>query len=123
MQKLSAILFALTVMSFTGVPSSNSSLETKTYGTCGCGIAVRTNQKVELTLNPDQSFYYLNASDPSQKVEVNGNWSMNGNKVVLQGNAIESNFHRVWKLEKDQPCITSRKGLYFIRLCDMEACK
>ena len=124
MQKFQAIIFALTVMSFTGVPCTNEMiLETKIYGTCGCENAVGTDLKIELTINPDHSFHYRNASNPSKKVDVKGNWSINGNMVVLQGDAAESNFHKTWKFDKKQPCIMSRKGLYFIRLCDIESYK
>lgn len=125
MQKFQAILllFAVSVLSFTGVPSNGIALARKTYGTCGFGNAASVEQKVALTLHPDQTFHYRNAADTSHPVEVNGHWNRNGNKVVLQGSNNESNFHRTWKIDKDQACVTSRKGLYFIRLCDIEACK
>ncbi|MBK9014448.1 MAG: hypothetical protein IPM82_10365 [Saprospiraceae bacterium] len=123
MQKFQAIIFAMIAMSFTGVPCTNEMiLETKIYGTCGCGNNVEADLKIELTINPDHSFHYRNVSNPSKKVDVKGHWSMNSNMVVLKGDDAESTFHNEWKFDKNQLCIQSRKGLYFIRLCDIESC-
>lgn len=127
MQKFQTILFGsflLAAMSFTGVPFSNQMLlETTTYGVCGCEKEAAASPKVELTLRPDYTFQYQNGSNPSKKINVTGTWEMNGQKVVLQADASENGFHKTWKFDKNQPCVVSRKGLNFIRLCDVESCK
>ena len=127
MQQINALLFCsslFVLMSFNGVSGTDEIiLKTKTYGVCGCENAPITDSKVELTLHPDHTFHYLNASDSNQKVDVKGNWAMNGKKVVLQSDTGDKGFHKNWKFDKSQPCILSRKGLNFIRLCDIEMCK
>lgn len=126
MQKIQASIFLLAmlgVMSFTGTPDKDETiLETITYGTCGCGGKASTGPKVELTLQPDHTFHYLNTSDPVGKLDLKGQWVMHGKKVELQADGGKTNFHKSWKLDKNQSCIVSRKGLNFIRLCDVKAC-
>ncbi|MBC7778052.1 MAG: hypothetical protein H7246_21650 [Phycisphaerae bacterium] len=127
MQQIKSTIFLaalLTIMSFSGIPVSNERIvKTTIYGTCSCQNASETTPKVELTLNPNHTFHYLNASNPAQKVDLKGNWAMSGKKVVLQADTAEKNFHKNWKFDKNQPCIVSRKGLNFTRLCDIESCK
>jgi len=127
MQQIKAVLSLsalLVIMSFTGIPASNEMiLKTTTYGSCACQNASEITPKVELTLNPDHTFSYLNASNPAQKVDLKGSWKMSGKKVVLQADTAEKNFHKNWKFDNNQLCILSRKGLNFIRLCDIESCE
>jgi hypothetical protein len=127
MQKIQASIFLLAmlgVMSFTVVPDKDETiLQTVTYGTCGCEGQPSTGPQVELTLQPDHTFHYINASDPSQKLDLKGQWVMHGKKVALQADGGKTNFHKSWKLDKNQSCLVSRKGLNFIRLCDVKACK
>jgi len=127
MQKIQASIFLLAmlgVMSFTAVPDKDETiLQTVTYGTCGCEGQPSTGPPVELTLQSDHTFHYINASDPSQKLDLTGQWVMHGKKVALQADGSKNSFHKSWKLEKNQSCIVARKGLNFIRLCDVKACK
>ncbi len=118
-------LALLGMMSFTGVPIQEETiLETVTYGTCGCEGQVSTAPQVELTLNPDHTFHYTNAADPGHKLDLNGNWTMQGKRVVLTNDSnTKTRFHSSWKLDKNQTCIVSRKGLNFMRLCNVKACK
>ncbi len=119
-----SFLALLGVMSFTGIPDKDETiLETVTYGTCGCEGALSAASQVELTLHPDYTFHYINASDPAQKLDLTGNWVMQGKKVVLHLDGVETSFHNSWKLDKNQSCIVSRKGLNFVRLCNVKACK
>ena len=114
-------LALLGTMSFTGNPTTNDPiLETKTYGICGSKGEVSNAPKVELTLRPDFTFHYINASDPSHPVDAKGVWVMQGKKVVLQADGAQNGFHKTWKLDTKTSCITSRKGLNFIRLCDLD---
>lgn len=118
-------LALLGMMSFTGIPVQEETiLETVTYGVCGCEGQVSAGPQVELTLNPDHTFYYRNAADPGRKLEINGHWTMQGKRVVLtDASNAKTRFHSSWKLDKNQTCIVSRKGLNFIRLCNVKACK
>ncbi len=118
-------LALLGMMSFTGVPVQEKTiLETVTYGACACEGQVSAGPQVELTLRPDHSFQYINTSDPSHKLDLSGHWIMQGKRVVLTDDSnAKTSFHSSWKLDKNQTCIVSRKGLNFIRLCDLKACK
>ena len=123
MIKIAPLLAAvLAVMSFTGARPETTLSGTKIYGNCSCENA-SNSPKVELTLNQDQTFRYLNSSDPAKKVDVFGRWEMKGKKVVLRADGGGTDFHSNWKFDKNEPCVLSRKGLEFIRLCDVEACK
>ena len=127
MKKIKNILFCaalLAAISFNSIPQTAAPiLETKVYGVCGCDTATTGESKVELTLHPDHTFHYLDASNPAQKVDLSGKWAMNGKKVILQADAAEKNFHKTWKFDKNKPCIVSQKGLEFVRLCDIAMCQ
>lgn len=117
------LLALLGIMSFTDLPYKNGIvLETITYSTCGCETAQSSAPKVALTINPDHTFHYLNASDPAHPIDQKGAWVMQGKSIVLKSDAAKASFHKSWKLDKNQPCVVSRKGLNFIRLCDVKAC-
>lgn len=127
MQKFQATLFLLALlggMAFSGGPEKDGTIsEAVTYSVCGCEGAVSAGASVALTLQPDHTFQYLNASDPAHKLELKGQWVMHGKKVDLQADDAAVSFHKSWKLDKNQSCIVSRKGLNFMRLCDVKACK
>ena len=123
-QKSLLLLALLGVMSFTDVPDNDEViLETITYSTCSCEEAPSTAPRVALTINPDHTFHYLNASDSAHPVDQKGDWVMQGKNIVLKADNSKSNFHKTWKLDKNRSCVVSRKGLNFIRLCDVKACK
>ncbi len=125
LKSLLAIPVFIAIVSFTGVvPNTGGAvLKTKTYGVCGCENDAPAQPKVELTLHADQTFNYQNASDAGNKINLKGTWESKGNKVLLQSGANENGFHKTWKQEKNGACIVARKGLNFVRLCDMELCK
>ncbi len=127
MKKIKNVFFCaalLAAMSFNGIPkAARPILETKVYGVCGCDTATTVGYKVELTLHPDHTFHYFDASNPAQKVDLSGQWVMNGKKVILQADGPEKGFHKTWKFDKNKPCILSQKGLGFIRLCDIAMCQ
>ena len=126
MQKIQSSLLLLAllgIMSFTDLPYKDAVvLETITYSTCSCETAQSSAPKVALTLNPDHTFHYLNASDPAHPVDQKGAWVMLGKSIVLKSDAAKANFHKTWNLDKNKSCVVSRKGLNFIRLCDVKAC-
>jgi predicted transcriptional regulator len=124
MKNVTTTLFSISLLAifFTNYHASTGAgiAKTKVYGTCQCEGATPTASKVELTLNADQTFHYQNSSVPAKKVDISGNWSVNGKKIVLEA---ANNFRQNWKFDKNQSCVVTRKGLEFIRLCDIESCK
>ena len=48
-----------------------------------------------MTLNYDYTFYHQDFSISNKKIIVNGNWSQQGTKEVLQENTTTINFHKV----------------------------
>jgi hypothetical protein len=91
------------------------------YGVCsGEGIRVESPQ---LKLNADNTFYYLDSSDPGKKIEVTGTWVNNNGTVILKDYTSPYTFHTKWKMDKNGKCIKSHKGMTFYRLCDTGKCK
>ena len=78
---------------------------------------------IELSLNADGSFHYQNRFDPGHVVDVRGNWVRKGKGIVLEGYGEGVKIHRKWKLAGSDACLKSRKGLYWVRLCDLGTCE
>ena len=88
-----------------------------TYGVCG------TNQStVELKLNADNTFHYIDNSNLKKKINVTGKWSMKKNRIALHGDNAEINFHNNWKIDNQGIAAMSRKGLAFYRLVNKNNC-
>lgn len=81
------------------------------------GVAESDPSQIKLIINADHTFYYQDFSIAEDKIVVEGNWTMNGNKVVLKNNGGEIKFHDSWTFEKDGQIAKSRKDLSFYRLC------
>lgn len=91
-------------------------LVTTTYGTCSC--AERPGDPVfRLTVKEDHTFRYVSTMDPKKPIDVTGKWEADGRKILLKDVPAGLSIHDQWKLEHQFPCITSRKGLEFSRLC------
>ena len=89
------------------------------YGVCACQEA----PIVQLTLNEDHSFSYLDRSNPSKKVDVTGTWTLEKGRVVLGGYTSTYSFHTIWKVEDGGMTVKSRKGLAWYRLGNLEKCQ
>ncbi|HSF89693.1 MAG TPA: hypothetical protein VLA46_09765 [Saprospiraceae bacterium] len=75
---------------------------------------------ITLTINADQTFTYQDFSSPENKIDVRGNWTLKGQKVILQDNTSRMKFHDVWSFDNHGQVAKSRKGLSFYRLCKMD---
>lgn len=90
-----------------------------TYGVCACKDA----PIVQLTLNADHSFSYLDRSNPEKKIEVSGTWELRKGKVILGGYSSPYSFHTEWKVEEGGVAVKSRKGMTWYRLGNMKGCQ
>lgn len=80
------------------------------------GVSDSDPSQIKLTINSDHSFYYQDFSISDKKIIVNGNWTLDGKKIVLSSNKPVRKFHNVWTFEKNGQIAKSRKGLTFYRL-------
>jgi len=83
------------------------------------GVSASDPAQIKLILNPDHTFYYQDFSISDKKIVTRGNWTVKGNKVVLEDNDIK--FHNVWTFEENGNVVKSRKGLTFYRLCRIDS--
>jgi hypothetical protein len=109
-------LAALTVFAFRDRPA----VKTTTYGVCDCTKKAASDPNFELKINEDHTFRYLSTMDPQKPVDVTGTWQADGKKIVLKDYPSGRAIHDKWKLEDKHPCITSRKGMEFSRLCEVK---
>ncbi|MEZ4775604.1 MAG: hypothetical protein R3D00_20630 [Bacteroidia bacterium] len=113
------ILFIL-VSGFTLNPApAHEELPIGTYGVGVCdGIAVE-NIQVQLTLNEDFTFHYINNSNPSKRINVSGTWTLKGKTIRLKDYSSATAIPAEWMIAANYPCLKSRKGMEFTRLCQV----
>ncbi|TND08331.1 MAG: hypothetical protein FD123_2362 [Bacteroidetes bacterium] len=110
---------ALVIMSFQGKqPLEN--VKTGTYGVCNCDNSGEGSVQVELTINEDKTFRYVDNSNPAKKVDIQGNWTLQDNTILLKNYQPGLPVSNKWKI--DEKCIKSRNGLVFTRLCHIKSC-
>ncbi|MBI1182628.1 hypothetical protein GC194_00040 [bacterium] len=71
---------------------------------------------VQLELNADGSFHYIDKSIPGKVVDVSGTWNMDGRKITLHEKGSSALKRNSWKLEKGKLAVKSRYRLCFYRL-------
>lgn len=98
----------LILMSFSNNPESTV---VGTYGNPYDGVA-----GMQLTLNEDHTFVYLNKND-DKDVRIEGTWTMKGENVVLESTSEKVKFPKVWSFENEGKAAKTRQGLTFYRLC------
>ncbi|MBF9223014.1 hypothetical protein [Hymenobacter ruricola] len=85
-----------------------------TYGVHATGPATALPT---LTLRPDFTFRYANPSGAARPQELAGTWALAGDQLVLTSpNAAKP---MKWRLDPSGPCLTTRQGLCFTRLCQL----
>lgn len=89
------------------------------YGVCSVDKEEAHIVSVELTLNTDNTFSYIDNTDPDNKIRLSGKWSVHDGDVVLSDYPAVVKIHRIWKPEKDGSALKARKGTAFYRLCRM----
>lgn len=92
---------------------------TGVYGVCGCAEEAPGSSPIALTVNNDGTFHYVNATAPEHAIDNRGHWQLDGRKLVLTS---EGGSEQTWTLDKDDPCLRTRSGLTFTRLCRLENC-
>lgn len=117
---LPAMFVVLTMVSFT----DKTPLEIiigGIYGLCDC-VETKSTQ-FNVTFNDDHTFHYFKNDDPSQVIDVKGNWEMKGNSIFLTGYDTAIPIHDKWTFDKNEACLKSRKGFEWTRLCPIKPCK
>jgi hypothetical protein len=94
--------------------------KTATYGICDCARRSSSDPEFTLTIAEDHTFRYVSTVDPKNRVDVTGSWEMEGERIRLKDYPAGSAIHNRWKREHKFPCITSRKGMEFSRLCEVK---
>lgn len=112
------MLLSITMVSFVSIKPPKK-VNTGTYGVCSCGKDGIPH--IRLVINEDQTFHYYNVTDPSKKIDVTGNWVLDGNTIVLKNYKSDYPIHNRWKM--DDKCLRSRLGMNFTRLCNTAECK
>jgi hypothetical protein len=84
------------------------------------GVMASNPSQIKLVLNADHTFYYQDFSVSTQKIIVDGKWTLKGKNVLLQTSNTNKRFHNVWSFEKNGTVAKSRKGLTYYRLCRIE---
>ncbi len=97
-----------------------TTFQTGTYGVCGCADETTVEAKLALTVKEDGTFHYTNSSDAANPIDRTGEWRMDGRKLVLTATGTDE---QTWTLDKNDPCLRSRSGLLFVRLCRLKECR
>jgi len=106
-------------LAFAAYPKDEPS---KIFGVCDCQSANNKKIIIELTLNPDNTFHYIDNSDQSRQRIYTGTYIMTNEKIELLATNPEKSFHKKWKVESNGQCIKSKHKLNFRRICLMDIC-
>ena len=104
---ISAVLITLTIFSFKVDSTVN------VVGVYGCSC---TPKVVELTINQDSSFQYMDHSNTEKPIDAKGTWTIKKGHLLLNGSDESVKFHNNWKLDDTCNAIKARKGMTFYRL-------
>jgi hypothetical protein len=105
-----SLITAITAMSF--IPfTTDFSLKKGAYGDCDDQV------KIQLTINEDHTFSYTNSIDPEKRINTSGKWQRDGNKIILTNYSSEYPIDDSWKIDRDYPCLKSRVGMNYVRIC------
>lgn len=116
-----AVILALFCLSAT-MPEARiaTTFQTGTYGVCDCADEASTAGKLALTVNEDGTFHYVDGTNAGNPIDRHGEWSMDGRKLTLTTTGANE---QTWTLDKNDPCLRTRSGLLFRRLCRLEECR
>ncbi len=111
---LTALMTIILLSSFT---TKNANDFIGTYG-----VSASDPAQITLTIHADHTFSYQDFSTPDQKITVKGNWTLKGQKVILQDtNSADTKFYNVWSFVENGQVAKSRRGLSFYRLCRIDS--
>lgn len=108
---MAAIAIALSV-AFTS--TGNEGIEI-TYG-----VSENDPSQIELKLNSNFEFTYRDFSNPDEKIQTSGTYTLDKNTVVLTAENEELKFHDKWRISDDMKTAKSRKGMTFYTLMQVE---
>lgn len=89
------------------------------YGVCSVEKEEAHPIALELILQTDNTFSYVDNTNPDDKIRVSGKWSIHDGDIILSDYPSVVKIMRIWKPEKDGSAMKSRKGTAFYRLCRM----
>jgi hypothetical protein len=101
-------------------PKTKVKFSAGTFGVC---CADQNSPPVQLTLNDDHSFRYINNTNAAKPLNVKGTWEQKGNTIVLKDLDQKVSINTKWKLHGSFNCLRSRKGLCWTRICHLGDCK
>ncbi|MFN0202132.1 MAG: hypothetical protein ACKVTZ_11465 [Bacteroidia bacterium] len=123
MKKVNPFLFLVLIavlMSFKGIEKANMA---GTYGVCGCEKEQVLSPQIALSLHENATFEYVDATNPNKQIKAKGQWLVKNNEIRLTSSPSVSGTPSQWIIDKNEKCLKTRKGLTFIRLCNVKACK
>lgn len=107
---LRSTILLLCVFMLASFSSKSESDVSGVYGVCGVEVTI-----VELSLNADHTYSYIDRSNSLAPIELTGTWEEKGNHIELSSNS-DHKFHNKWKISNDGTVAKSRKGMSFYRL-------
>lgn len=87
------------------------------YGVCAMEGEQSRVISIQLILNQDNTFAYIDNTNADDKINVTGKWTIFEGDVYLSDFPSEVRIPKIWKAEKEQSALKSRKGTAFYRLC------
>jgi len=107
--KFLTLLLAMAFLSAFTDLNSNAYIET-------FGVSSTDPAQIKLTINSNHTFYYQDYSVSTQKIVVNGSWTLKRGKMILTSSKRVKKFRHVWTFARDGQVAKSRKGFTFYRL-------
>ncbi len=110
----------LLIMSFGKEPVSSQLSMSGKYGVCSYENNIPAY--LELTLNEDNTFHYIDKTNAAKPIDTKGNWTMGKNTIMLSNYQSGFAIHNKWKVDKNTKCLKSKRGMTFYRLCNIASC-
>ena len=80
------------------------------------GVSNDDPSQIELALNSNYTFTYQDLSIKTKKIMVEGTYHLKKDKIILNSDNEQINYHNKWKISDNGLSIKSRKGLTFYTL-------
>ena len=105
---LLSIIVLSTIMAFT---YSTTPDFTGTFG-----VSDNDPCNIELKINNDNTFSFIDYSSKNKKINTTGNWELKNKYIVLISSTPSLKFHNKWKISKNGTIAKSRKGMTYYTL-------
>jgi hypothetical protein len=110
------MLWAISVQAEKPKNDKKEIIGTYTVNSCTQPIS-GTHQQIVLTIKEDHTFQLLDQTNLSKPIKTNGTWENNKNVILLKDYQSQFPIHSKWKIDPNYPCVKSRLGLEFTRIC------